>query len=282
MAERYISQTIDSVCRQTHENLEVIVVNDGSDDNTQTIVEEMAQLDARIIPIYQSNAGVSAARNNGISRAHGNYIALLDADDLMEPTSIQERLEKLNSGNYALVHSDMVIIDDQSLPTGKINSGLEGWVLDDLLAWKGTVIPTPSSVLFKKSVVDDIGGFNIHLSNNADQEFFYRLAAKYEIGRVPKPLGMYRVHLLQMHKNIPLMYKDTLLAYSLAKKNNLFKTKSFQKRCYSRMYFILANCFLKDARKPLKAIILYIRAFFVHPANFLHYLPYILIRSRKY
>jgi glycosyltransferase involved in cell wall biosynthesis len=267
-AERYLASTIQSVLDQTHKNLEVIIVNDGSDDQTQAISEDFASKDVRVVAIYQENAGVSSARNKGMALAKGAFIALLDADDLMEPTSVAERLKKLNDGNFGLVHCDMIIVDEVGNPTGKINFGLEGKVLDDLLAWRKTVIPTPSSVLFKKNVVHQVGGFNLDLSNNADQEFFYRVASQFEIGRVAKPLGIYRTHKNQMHKNIELMYRDTLLAYKLATENGLFKSHIFRRKCYSRMYFILANCYLKDARKPLKATRLYFRSFFIHPPAF--------------
>lgn len=264
-AAKFISSTIESVLQQTFTEIELIIINDGSTDDTEHIALKFTELDNRVRVISVENSGVSAARNTGMSAAKGEYLALLDADDLMSPTSIEERLQRFKEDDFGLVHCDLKIIDEHGKPTGEIKSGLEGRVLDDLLAWKRTVIPTPSSVIFKKSVFEQIGGFEVQLSNNADQEFFYRVAAKFNIGRVQKPLGMYRVHQHQMHKNIDLMYRDTLLAYKLATENGLFKSRAFRRKCYARMYFILANCFLKDAKKPFKAVQLYFRSFLVHP-----------------
>jgi glycosyltransferase involved in cell wall biosynthesis len=271
-AQSFIQETLLSVKNQTYTHLEIIVINDGSTDETEKIAQNIAKSDARITIISIKNSGVSAARNTGISKALGHYIVLLDADDLLAPASIAERLKKITTSNFGLVHCDMMIIDEKGSPTGPVKSGIEGNVLDDLLAWKKTVIPTPSSVMFRKDIVNIIGGFDSRLSNNADQEFFYRVASRFSVGRVSEPLGMYRIHLNQMHKNVNLMYSDTKIAYKLALENGLFKSKGFRRKCFSRMYFILANCYLKDAKKPLKAFILYFRGFLSHPLEFITYL----------
>ena len=83
--EAFVAQTIDSVLAQTYTNWEMIIINDGSKDNSENIVRTYCDLDPRIKLFNQPNAGSAAARNNGIRRAEGRYIALLDADDLCEP-----------------------------------------------------------------------------------------------------------------------------------------------------------------------------------------------------
>ena len=89
-AAEYIRQTLHSVLAQTYQSLEVIVVDDGSEDDTDAIVEEFVKKDARVQLVKQCNAGVGAARNTGIRMARGEYIAPLDADDIWFP----EKLEK--------------------------------------------------------------------------------------------------------------------------------------------------------------------------------------------
>lgn len=82
--ENYIERCMESVCRQTYRNLEIIVVDDGSKDQTGTVIDRMAQKDSRIIPIHKMNEGVSAARNTGLDRARGEYIGFVDGDDFIE------------------------------------------------------------------------------------------------------------------------------------------------------------------------------------------------------
>ena len=87
---RFIGETISSILAQTYENLEVIVVDDGSKDNTRQIVESFGE---GVRYIYQENAGVSAARNNGIRNSKGEFIAMLDADDIWLPYKLDKQME---------------------------------------------------------------------------------------------------------------------------------------------------------------------------------------------
>jgi glycosyltransferase involved in cell wall biosynthesis len=80
-AAKYIRQALDSVLSQTYKRIEAIVVDDGSSDATSTIIEEFVKRDSRVQLVWQSNAGVGAARNTAIGKARGKYIAPLDADD---------------------------------------------------------------------------------------------------------------------------------------------------------------------------------------------------------
>ena len=81
--EKYIEECLLSICRQKYNNYEVIVINDGSTDNSAMIVEQLSMNDKRIKLFYQKNAGVASARNKGISKSRGSYIIFLDGDDLL-------------------------------------------------------------------------------------------------------------------------------------------------------------------------------------------------------
>ncbi len=88
--EEYLPQTLDCLLAQSEKDIEIIAVNDGSTDSTQNIIESYAQKDGRIKAVYQENAGVSAARNNGIEKACGEYLFFLDSDDLIEPDVLEK------------------------------------------------------------------------------------------------------------------------------------------------------------------------------------------------
>ncbi len=111
-SERFVAATIESVLAQTYQHWEMIVIDDGSTDNSARIVTEYATRDPRIKLFSQPNAGSAAARNNGIRRAIGRYIALLDSDDLWEPNFLEEQIALLTEKNAALVCSSHKRIDE--------------------------------------------------------------------------------------------------------------------------------------------------------------------------
>ena len=102
--ERFLSQTIESVLAQTYTDWEMMIINDGSTDNSLAVARSYADKDARIQVYSQPNAGSAAARNNGIRRATGRYIALLDADDLWEPWFLKQQLKLMEEKKCLLVY----------------------------------------------------------------------------------------------------------------------------------------------------------------------------------
>lgn len=111
--ERYLAQTIESVLAQTYSDWEMIIINDGSTDGGPEIAESYAEKDPRIKVYSQPNAGSAAARNSGIRRAKGRYIALLDSDDLWEPWFIEQQLNLLHHHRCQLVYGGHKRIDEQ-------------------------------------------------------------------------------------------------------------------------------------------------------------------------
>lgn len=112
--ERFVGQTIESVLAQTYPHWEMIIINDGSKDNSLAIAESYAAKDSRIKVFTQPNGGSASARNNGIRRAEGRYMALLDADDLWEPYFLEQQLALLREKNCQLVYGAHKRIDDQN------------------------------------------------------------------------------------------------------------------------------------------------------------------------
>ena len=111
-AERFVSQTIESVLAQTYTHWEMIVINDGSKDNSEAVVKAYVEKDSRIKLFSQPNAGSAAARNNGIRRAEGRYIALLDADDLWNPVFLESQLALMQKTGALLVYASHRRIDE--------------------------------------------------------------------------------------------------------------------------------------------------------------------------
>jgi glycosyltransferase involved in cell wall biosynthesis len=269
-SSRFIEETVFSVLAQTYKEFELLIVDDGSTDSQSEIVQKIAQQDSRVNCFYQQNKGVSAARNFGFSKSSGEYIAFLDSDDVWLPDNLKLKLDKFRLGNYGLVHSDAIIIDENSDMTEEKLQGGEGMILQDMLAWEGTRIPGPSSVLVKRMVIDEIGLFDENLSTSADQDFFFRIAARFEVGRVPEVTWKYRVHSGNMHSNISLMEKDVLYVYQKAYSNNLFKSEGFARKCFAKMYLILAASWAGDGKNFKRAFYFLSRAVLKRPGIIIH------------
>ena len=113
--ENYLSHCIESLCKQTYKNLEIILVDDGSTDRSGDICDEYAKQDSRIVVIHQSNAGVSAARNAALRICRGDYITLVDSDDYVLPEVFGicvENIEKHNRKSKVIFNNgDSIIID---------------------------------------------------------------------------------------------------------------------------------------------------------------------------
>lgn len=101
--DKYIVEALDSVCNQTYENLEIIIIDDGSTDNSAEICDEYALNDSRIIVIHQSNAGAAAAKNAGLKIATGKYLAFLDSDDYLELDAYEYMLSQINYMNADVI-----------------------------------------------------------------------------------------------------------------------------------------------------------------------------------
>ncbi len=114
--EFYLSKTLDSVLKQTYKNIEIILVNDGSTDNTMKIIDEYASNDSRIIPIHKDNGGVTSARLSGIQAANGEWIGFVDGDDYIEPDMYERLMNNALQYNADISHCGYQMI----LPSGKI------------------------------------------------------------------------------------------------------------------------------------------------------------------
>lgn len=157
--EKYLQKCLETVLSQTHRNLEIIVINDGSKDNTGRIADEFAKNDHRIKIIHQENQGVSTARNNGLKISKGDFIGFVDADDEVAEDFYEFLLNNLQKYNADISHCGFDLVKPNT--TVKFHDSkiiLEQNKLDairELLSGK-RVEPSSCTKLFKKSVVENL------------------------------------------------------------------------------------------------------------------------------
>lgn len=191
---KLVVEAIQSVLQQKPKNYELIVIDDGSTDETKEYLESL-KLPIRNISIEHSS--ISKARNMGIQNAKGKYIAFLDSDDLWLHDILKEQIEYLESNlNIPLVYTDQYIeMDGKTLEktrfqttnisdTEKRRFNLPGFV---------QLIPIHiSSVMIRKSIFDEVGLFNEKLKIHEDTELWNRISERYELGFIDKPLAIFR------------------------------------------------------------------------------------------
>lgn len=199
-AARTIDETLRSARHQTHRNLEILVVNDGSKDATAQIVLQHGALDARVKLITQPNSGVAAARNRGIAEAKSELIAPLDADDLWAPTKIEKQIQAMARGgaNVGLVYTWFAVINDHGtvldLNHRPPDAGNVLWRM-----CRGNLVGNGSSPLMRKSAILEAGGFESGLraaraQGCEDLLLYFRIAERHEFAVVPEHLTGYRRH----------------------------------------------------------------------------------------
>jgi len=190
----HISETLESVFNQSYRPHEIIVVDDGSTDNTRAVLEKYGD---RIIYVYQKNAGEPAARNTGIRRASGEFIAFLDADDLWLPNKLTLQMDYFGKHpEVDLVYTDMKQFNENGIVHESIKEWLKmsppsGYVFPQLFA---ETLFGSGTVVFRKSCVEKAGFFDETFFVGSDYEMWLRMARHFQFGYVDVPLMMYRHH----------------------------------------------------------------------------------------
>ncbi len=172
--DRYIGEAINSILAQTYDDYEIIVVDDGSTDNTAQVIQQYGE---QIQYFSQTNQGVAASRNLGLNAAKGEYIAFLDQDDLFLPQKLLDQVALLEENpSLGIANSGWQIVDQQ----GQVQAAVEPWEkipqlkLADLIIWKPVFL---GAMLFRHSWLKRSGGFDTTLEQTPDVDLVLRLAA---------------------------------------------------------------------------------------------------------
>lgn len=192
---RFVGRAIDTALSQTYTNYEVIVVDDGSIDETRDVV---AQFGDKVRYLYQTNRGASAARNLGLSQTSGEFIAYLDADDMWYPHRLEKQVAFLDAHKECgVVHSDVTIIDEKDdvihyrLNLETRRKYPEGYCTLDLLRRCHVHMPT---VLERRACIERVGHFDERVKSAQDYLHWILVAMEQmAFGYIAEPLAMYRM-----------------------------------------------------------------------------------------
>lgn len=278
-AARFLRETLQSVLAQTSAPLEVLVVDDGSTDDTARIAQSFGP---PVRCLNQENQGLSRARNAGIRAARGDWIALLDADDLWLPRKLERQIERLRQHGieqHDAARNDETRRDEtrrdetagQAVAcftlteyvdrTGHVlrRSALPRFpdLVEALLLYSCIVGP-PSAALLHRRTLEQIGLFDPRFSQCADWDMWLRLAEAGPVAYVAEPLVRYRVHETNMSHNIPLLEKDTFavldkfFAAHVQPRHTQPRHARYgrlKNHCYSNHWLIVAGSYLHAGRR---------------------------------
>lgn len=232
--EWIIKEAIDSVLAQKFDDFELIVVNDGSTDNTREVLSSYRD---KIKVIEQKNSGVSAARNNGILSSAGNYIAFLDSDDLWLPGKLKTQFEFFNNNPEALIcqTEEIWFRKGKRINPGKRHKKVSGIFFEKSLE---LCMVSPSAVMMKRSLFDTVGLFDETLLACEDYDLWLRINCRYPVFLIDTPLIVKRGGHIDQLSSMHSLDKYRIQSINKLLKSNLLSeeqqkaaVKTLKKKC---------------------------------------------------
>jgi glycosyltransferase involved in cell wall biosynthesis len=246
---RFIAETLNSVFAQTYPYVEVIVVDDGSTDESAAVLQRFQD---RVRIVNQKNQGVSVARNRGIQEARGELIAFLDADDVWHPEKLAKQVALFDNPAVGLVHCALEYIDEAGKTLGTNVTGRRGRVLRHIALLEGTIVLAGgSTAVVRRACFEKAGFFDPEVSTAADWDMWRRVACQYEIDVVREPLMRYRQRAGSMHRNVDVFAHDMLHGFaSMFADPAAREIHHLRRRSYAALYLMLSGSYLHAGQWP--------------------------------
>jgi len=246
-----LPRALNSVLNQTFQDFELIIVEDGSTDNTKQLVEEFQKKDERIKYIWQKNSGGPAKpKNTGIKNSQGEFIAFLDDDDEWLPEKLETQLNKIEENDYDIFFSNWYLWNPETNQKNKaFNFNPLNNKKDLFKIFIKRNIGNPSTVIIKKAKLEKIGYFDEKLKPSEDYDLWLRfILNNARVGFSEEPLYLYRQHIKQMSSNQYIMRTSRLkVFYKIIKKHPgyLIKYPILTKKIFLLQSYKLFYDFLK-------------------------------------
>lgn len=202
---KYVQKTIESVMNQSYDNFELIVIDDGSTDNSRNILAELAQK-YKFTLVFQENQGIAKTLNYAIKNlAKGKYIAAVSSDDYWDKENLAKKIQFLEDNpKFSLCFSNIYIIEGNNIYKCNNRSLKSGWLFNDYILGKCSIFAV--AIIAQRQALLDTGLYDPNPTLIAeDRDLTLRIAKKYQIGYIDEPLVYYRYHTNNNHKNTKKM-----------------------------------------------------------------------------
>ncbi len=264
-SSQYLPEALESVLAQTVLPLEIIVVDDGSTDDTADRLHPYLKL---ITYRFQTNSGVSAARNAGLQFAKGDYVAFLDADDVWHPRKLESQMRILTSHpDLGLLGTGKFDWPEAALPI--VEAGLEDTIT--YVTWRQLVVKnyfTTSSVVARRDLLEQAGEFDCKMQGPEDRDLWLRLAELAPVANLNIPLVGYRAVPGSVSRQCIRVHESMLRLLRKLDERNAWRSDHFlRKRAYSYVFYTSALN-LKEAGRPTDALGMVMRSLASYPWPF--------------
>jgi len=263
-AELFIIDTIRSILEQTYKNIEIIIIDDGSTDDSAKIIKQIKSDNLQYF--YQENRGVCYTRNKGLSLAKGDFVVFFDSDDIMSKNFVSSRVEYLDSNEeISYCCADLI--------TFPVEKKLKGAIIDlpeEIFITRIGFATCPSNYMFRLKALNESGvKFNTKLFNSADRLFLLEVNQKLNGGYVREGgVLYYRVHTNSMSQNLNgKILQDNIRYLNLLKTKNLIP-KEYDKLALSKLYFIIGALGFNISSYNT-ALRYFVQSFLAHPIYFI-------------
>lgn len=251
--EEYLPTCIESIINQTYEDLEILLIDDGSTDKSGRICDEYAKQDNRCIVIHQQNKGVSETRNTGLNHATGDYISFIDGDDYIHPQMLEILYEALQKGdyNFSMVtfkqvreyYKEYITVDIQhnNILITQTSTLMEGlYTNNDMLQWSELDYQVVWNKLYKKEIIKDL---RFKQTGSEDTEFNNRVYLRTNLAifiNIPLYYWVQRQSSIS-HQPVNKNYIDRANSYLLCLHEIPIKEKRYRAFCLEKLYKITIN-----------------------------------------
>lgn len=260
----YVDDAIRSVIEQKYPKLELIVIDDGSTDNTRDVINKYS---ARCHVESQPNSGQVATLNKGWRMSHGDILAYLSADDLLLPGAIEQSVQCLmNNRNAVLTYCDFNLIDPYANVVKRVNT--PEFDYHDMV--KRFICPPGPGAFFRRSAFEKEGGWNVSLKQMLDYEYWLRLGLLGRFVRIPSVLAAYRVHpgsqSFASSSQIRAEEPVTILTRYFERQDLPNDLRSLRRQSLSNAHLQSASLYFRTG-KPFKGFTEMGRGFLLRPLN---------------